>query len=57
MRVEADETSEALAGAVRLPIGEINGKRQPRAFLRGGPGESPLSAATAAAADEAKLRT
>jgi Sugar-transfer associated ATP-grasp len=55
MRVEADETSEALAGAVRLPIGEINGKRQPRAFLRGGPGESPLSAATAAAADEAKL--
>jgi hypothetical protein len=51
MRVEAAETSEILAGAVRLSVGEINGKRQLGAARRGGPDDCPPGVANAAAAD------
>ena len=55
MRVEAGESSEPLAGAVRLPVGEINGKRQVRASLRGGSDDVPCAANAAAADDKDKL--
>jgi hypothetical protein len=51
MRFEAEETSEILAGAVRLPVGEIGGKRQVGTPLREGPADGPSDAADAAAAD------
>jgi Sugar-transfer associated ATP-grasp len=51
MRVAAEETSEILAGAIRLPIGEINAKRRAEASLRGGPDDGPTGPANAAAVD------
>lgn len=52
MRLEAEETSEILAGDVRLAVGEINGKRQVGAYLRGCPDDGLSGAANAAAAED-----
>jgi hypothetical protein len=55
MRVEAGESSAPPAGAVRLRFGEIDGKRQVRASLRGGPDDSPPAVNAAATDDKGQL--
>ena len=52
MRVEAEETSEILAGTVLLPVGEISGKRQVGASLRGGPDDGSLGTTDDADGDD-----
>ena len=55
MRVEAGESSGPRRVTVRLPVREINGKRQVRASLRGGSDDGPCAANAAAADDKDKL--
>jgi hypothetical protein len=55
MRVEAGESSEPLAGAVRLRVGEIDGRSLVRASLRGGWDNGPRAVNAAATDDKDQL--